>query len=91
MWLFNGKAAIACGIGVVAGIILVVTTENRPLALISAILIPMVVDVWMRFHSEDCERPLIDPDAGAHIWFAPVWFVGIILMVLLGLSHFQII
>ncbi len=91
MWIFNGKAAIACGIGVVAGIILVVTTENRPLALISAILIPMVVDVWMRFHSEDCERPLIDPDAGAHIWFAPLWFVGIILMVLLGLSHFQII
>lgn len=91
MWVFNGNAMIAVAIGIAASIALVLRTENRPLALCVGILIAMAVDVWMRFHSEDCERPLIDPNAGGHIWFAPVWCVGIIMMALLGLSHLRII
>ncbi len=91
MWVFNGNAVIAAGIGIAAGFGVFATTENQMLAGSSSILIAMAVDVWMRFHSEDCERPLIDPSAGAHLWFAPVWLVGMVLMMLLALSHFRIV
>ena len=40
----------------------------------------------MRFHSEDSQYPLVDPNAGAHLWFIPIWGVGIVLMILMGLS-----
>ena len=91
MWVFNGKALIAAGVGIAGGILLELTIKNGVVSSFGAILIAMVVDVWMRYHSEDCERPLIDPNAGAHVWFVPVWGVGIALMVLIGLSHFRII
>jgi hypothetical protein len=91
MLIFNGKAMIAAGLGIAAGVALILANQNRMLAIICAILTAMIVDVWMRFHSEDCERPLIDPAAGAHVWFAPMWLVGIILGVLIGLSEFRII
>lgn len=91
MWVFNFKAIIAAGIGIAVGSIVIFQFKSGPLAICAAILVAMGVDVWMRFHSEDCERPLIDPNAGAHVWFAPVWFVGIVLMIILGLSHFRII
>ncbi|MDB5341845.1 MAG: hypothetical protein JWP89_222 [Schlesneria sp.] len=91
MWIFNGKALIAVAIGVVGGIAVAAATKMQAVSAIAAILVAMGVDVWMRFHSEDCEHPLIDPNAGGHVWFAPIWFAGIVLMILLGLSHFRII
>lgn len=91
MWVFNGNALIAGGIGLVVGVLLASTINNGPIAYFCGILVAMVVDVWMRYYSEDCEHPLIDPSAGAHVWFVPVWGVGIIMMVLIGLSHFRII
>lgn len=92
MWIFNLKAVIcvACGLGV-AFFGAMSFSESRLLALFVAILTAMGVDVWMRFRSEDCDRPLIHPDAGGHVWFAPVWIVGIILSILIGLATFNII
>ena len=48
-------------------------------------------DAGMRFHSEDCEYPLIDPNAGGHVGFAPIWVVEILSMILLALSYFRVI
>lgn len=91
MFVFNLKSLIAGALGIVGGVITVAYLDNRELGVCVAILTAMAVDVAMRFKSEDCDRPLIHPDAGAHVWFAPVWFVGIILLVLVGLSHYRII
>lgn len=91
MLMFNIKALIAVGIGIAVAAVLGAATNNSVLAIVSGFVAPMVADVWMRFHSEDCDRAMIHPDAGGHIWFVPVWVVGIVLIILLGMSHFRII
>lgn len=87
MWLFNLRAAIAGGIGFIVAATVFAKFDNRPVGVVCGIVTAMAIDVWMRYTSEDSERPLIDPDAGGHVWFAPVWFVGIILLIILGLSE----
>jgi hypothetical protein len=91
MLIFNIKALIAVGIGIAVAASLGAATNIAALAIIGGFGAAMLADVWMRFHSEDCDRALIHPDAGGHVWFVPVWVMGIILMNLLGLSHFRII
>lgn len=91
MFLFNIKALIAVGIGIAVAAALGAATQIPVLTIVGGFLGAIVADVWMRFHSEDCDRALIHPDAGGHVWFVPVWAVMIILMILLALSHFRII
>lgn len=38
-----------------------------------------VFDLVFRLHNRDEGRDLIHPDAGAHLWYVPVWIVAIIL------------
>lgn len=91
MWIFNANALI-CGVaGIVGAIATFKWTESRELAVIGAAVAAMLLDVWMRFQNEETEAPIIDPEAGGHIWFVPIWGVGIIFIILVGLSHFRII
>lgn len=91
MLIFNANALIAVGLGAAGGFALGSFIAVREVAVLGAIIIAMAVDVWMRFNSEDCDRPLIAPSAGGHVWFVPVWLAGIAVMVLMGLSYFQVI
>jgi hypothetical protein len=91
MLIFNDKALIAAGLGAVVGFSFFISFNNPILGVVIGTIVAMGVDVYMRFHSEDSTSPLIDPNAGAHVWFAPVWLVGIIGMVVAGLFHFRVI
>lgn len=91
MWIFNITAVICVVVGIVGAIGTFQWTGNREYAVIGATVTAMLVDVWYRFRSEDSNAPLIDPEAGGHVWFVPVWGVGIILIILVALSHYHII
>jgi len=91
MFFFNTKAAVTVIAGIAVGFTVIFWTEYRMLSLFAAIVTAMGVDVWIRIKSEDCDRPLIHPDAGGHIWFAPIWLVGIVLSILIVLAHFNLI
>lgn len=41
---------------------------------------------WGHIRSEDSQYPLVDPNAGTQLWFIPIGGVGIVLMILMGLS-----
>ncbi|MFH1303384.1 MAG: hypothetical protein ABIK07_20150 [Planctomycetota bacterium] len=51
----------------------------------------MLFDVALRFFNDEAENSSINPEAGGHIWFAPIWVVGILLLIFGGLSHFHLI
>ncbi len=91
MWLFNTNALI-CGVAGIAGAFISIKwNDSRELAVIVATIAAMLFDTGMRLTNQETENPIIDPEAGGHIWFAPIWVVGIILLILVGLSHFHII
>lgn len=91
MWVFNGKAVIAILLGVGLGVGLGMWPVTQAFAGFAAIVAAMLIDVWMRLHSEDHDRPMIHPNAGGHIWFAPLWVVGIILFIVIGLVEFRVV
>ncbi|QDV51787.1 hypothetical protein [Gimesia fumaroli] len=91
MWIFNNNA-LFCGFAGFAGFFIAVKfSDSRGLAMLVAILCAMLFDVFLRFTNDETETPSINPEAGGHIWFAPIWVVGIILLILLGLSHYRVI
>lgn len=91
MWIFNTNALI-CGFGGFAGFLIAVKwSDNRDLSMFIAIFSAMLVDAIMRFTNDEVENPGINPEAGGHVWFLPVWAVGIILSIIGGLAYFNII
>lgn len=91
MLIFNARALIAAAIGAAFAFGAAALIKIPILGVVIGLSAAMAVDIWMRYYSEDCEHPLIDPNAGGHVWFAPVWLVGIILMVMAGLMHFNVV
>lgn len=91
MLIFNVQALIAGAAGIAAAIGTAVVTKSQTLNVIVGLLVAIAVDIWMRYYSEDCDRPLIHPSAGGHVWFVPVWLVGIIMMVISGLAYFKVV
>ena len=91
MWIFNNQALI-CGFAGFAGFLIAAKfSDSRGLAILVAILSAMFFDGALRFFNDETENRSINPESGGHIWFAPIWVVGIILLILLGLSHYRII
>ncbi|QDT43674.1 hypothetical protein Pan241w_37760 [Gimesia alba] len=91
MWIFNTNALI-CGFAGFAGFLIAVKfSDSRGLAMLVAIICAMLFDVALRFFNDETENRSINPESGGHIWFAPIWVVGIILLILLGLSHYRVI
>lgn len=91
MIIFNTNAAISIGL---AAVIAMLPSLNPGIPVLTAaggILTALAIDVWMRFRSEDSESPLIDPAAGGHIDFLPVWLCGIMGMVIAGAVYFKLI
>lgn len=91
MFLFNNKAVVTVIAGIAGGFAIGFWTGYRMLSLFVAIATAMAGDIWMRIKNDECDRPLIHPDAGGHIWFAPIWLVRIVLTILIGLAHFNLI
>ncbi len=91
MWVYNVKGLVVVLLGVGLGIGLSLSPTTKPFAVFAAIIAAMLIDVWMRLRSEDHDRPMIHPDAGGHIWFAPLWVVGIVLFVVIGLVEFRLV
>ena len=91
MWIFNTKALICAFAGFAGFLISIKFSDSRGLAMLVAIISAMLFDVALRFFNDETENPSINPESGGHIWFVPIWGVGIIMLILLGLSHFRLI
>ncbi|WP_417389596.1 hypothetical protein [Gimesia sp.] len=90
MWLFNLKALI-CGFAGLAGFFIAVRfSDSRELAIIVATLSAMLFDLFLRFTNDEVENPGINPEAGGHIWFAPIWAVGILFLIIAGLAYLNV-
>tara|TARA_R110002111_G_scaffold2705_3_gene17904 strand:+ start:32279 stop:32554 length:276 start_codon:yes stop_codon:yes gene_type:complete len=91
MWIFNTKALICAFAGFAGFLIAVKLNDSRELAMFVAIVSAMLFDVALRFFDDETENSSINPEAGGHIWFVPIWGVGILLLIFGGLSHFHLI
>ncbi|WP_298858689.1 hypothetical protein [uncultured Gimesia sp.] len=91
MWIFNTNALICGAAGISLFFVSIKWSDNRELAVIVAIVSAMLFDLFLRFTNDETENPSINPEAGGHIWFIPIWGVGILLLIFAGLSHFRVI
>lgn len=91
MWIFNTNALICGAAGISLFFVSIKWNDSRELAVIVSIIGAMLFDVVLRFSNEESHNPSIDPEAGGHVWFVPVWGVGLLLLTFVGLSHFHII
>jgi hypothetical protein len=91
MIIFNTNAAIAIGLAAVIAMFLSLKPGIPALTVAGGILTALAIDIWMRFRSEDSESPLIDPAAGGHIYFLPVWLYSILGMIIAVAVYFNLI
>lgn len=90
MWIFNTNALICGAAGVAGFFISVKFSDSRELAVVVAALSAMLMDVILRFTNDEVENPGINPEAGGHIWFIPVWTAGIVFLIIAGLAYFNV-
>lgn len=91
MWIFNTNALICAFAGFAGFLIAAKFSDSRELPIVVAILSAMFFDGALRFFNDETENRSINPESGGHIWFVPIWVVGIILMILVGLAHYRVI
>lgn len=78
MFVYNDNVIFAVTVGVVTGGSVYSFFRNGSAAALAGCLGMIVFDLFLRLRSQIDEVPLLAPDAGGHIWFIPVWILGLI-------------
>lgn len=78
MVIYNTNALIAAVVGVVAALAIGSLTGSHWFATVCGGIAVTVFDLNLRRKNDEESAPIIHPNAGAHIWFIPVWLLGII-------------
>jgi hypothetical protein len=82
IYIFNGNTIIAAFFGLLGGFGVYSLTRNSTLAWLAGAASAIVFDIIMRLRNKEEDAPIIHPKAGAHIWFVPVWIIGLIVTVI---------
>ena len=76
--LYNDNAIFDIAVGVAGGFGVYSYFRHTNAAVIGGALCLVAFDLIMRLRNQTEDAPLIAPDAGGHIWFAPMWLLGLI-------------
>ena len=77
--IYNDNVIFAVAIGAATGFGMYSYSRNASVAELVGGLSVIVFDLFLRLRNQDQDAPLLAPDAGGHIWFCPVWIIGIVL------------
>lgn len=75
---YNDYTFFAAAIGFVCGFGMYSFSRSGSAAAFVGSLSIIGFDLITRLRNRDQETPLLAPKAGGHIWFIPVWIIGII-------------
>ena len=78
MIVYNDNVIFAVLIGVVSGGAVYSLYRNGSVAGLAGCLGMILFDFVTRLRNQSEDVPLLAPDAGGHIWFIPVWIIGLV-------------
>lgn len=78
MIVYNDNVIFAVLIGVTCGGGVYSLFRNASAATFGGFVGLVLFDFVMRLRNQSEDVPLLAPDAGGHIWFIPVWIIGLV-------------
>jgi hypothetical protein len=84
--IYNEKAVWAVILGVFGGFGMASFSRNAALSAMTGAGIAVAIDLYGRMTNGEESQPLLHPDAGGHVWFIPIWIVGLIALGIGGVS-----
>ncbi|HUY90896.1 MAG TPA: hypothetical protein VMV10_19325 [Pirellulales bacterium] len=76
--IYNDNAIFDIAVGVAGGFGVYSYFRNTNAAVLAGIVILIAFDLFLRLRNQSEDAPLIAPDAGGHIWYAPMWLLGLV-------------
>ena len=74
--------------GILAGLGMASYSRDVTLSILTGGFVAAVVDIIGRIKSGEASPALIHPDAGGHVWFIPIWIVGVLIAIFAVLARF---
>ena len=81
MIVYNANAVLAICIGALCGFGGYAASHNAYLAALVGACAAGLFDFITRVRSDEESSPLLHPNAGGHVWFAPIWLVAVVVAV----------
>ena len=78
MIIYNEKTIFTLIFGIAFGLAMASFSRNASLSLLVGALVVLAFDLGGRLRDGENTPAVLHPDAGAHVWFIPLWIIGLI-------------
>ena len=78
IYIFNTNTLFLVCAGIFCGVGLYLPTGSKDLGINIGIAVATVLDFVFRLGNKEESPPLFHHKTGGHIWFAPVWTLGLV-------------
>jgi hypothetical protein len=79
IYVFNDNAIFAAAVGVACGFGMYSYSRNVSAGAFLGAVCLIGFDLFLRLRNQSEDAPLLAPNAGGHIWFAPISIIGLVL------------
>jgi hypothetical protein len=69
--LWSGLVGVACGLGMAS------YSRNAMLSILTGGAVATLMDFTGRIKDGEASPALLHPDSGGHLWFIPIWIIGL--------------
>ena len=85
IYVYNDNAIFAVAVGAAGGFGAYSYFRNVNGGVLAGALCLIAFDLFLRIRNQSEDARLIAPDAGGHVWYAPMWIIGLVLTIIGGM------